>query len=278
MTVADWADATRADGGLAIFPHFPYPDLESVADLLCGKLDGVEVLFDPLVDGRRLREWYRFLNLGVRVPLVTGTDKMGEGGILGEIRTYTYTGSPDIDFEAWAAAIRVGRTVVSVGALMEFTIDGELPGATLEARPTHVCRWRVRSSLPVDSLEIVANGAVVHQEPLGGEGTFEGSIDLALPDRGWIAARCSGAIIEDHPDSGGVFESLQVGAHSSPHYMARPADPDPVEIARLRVRLEGALGWGRRLAVWEHDDVQHRFETLISDSLDALDRLSGAST
>jgi hypothetical protein len=273
ITVADWADATRAGGGLAIFPHFPYPDLESVADLLCGRLDAVEVLFDPLLDGRRLREWYRYLDLGLRIPLMTGTDKMGPFGILGEIRTYTYTGAPAIDFETWAAAVRAGRTVVSVGTLLDFRIDGLLPGATIGPGATRHCTWTITSAYPLDALEIVANGAVVHREALGDPGTFEGSLDLELPERGWVAARCAGPVISELGGPGGIFEGLQVGAHSSPHYRPDPVPAHPAELRHLRTRVEGGLAWGARLAKWVSPDAQARFEQLMTDALGVLDRM-----
>ncbi len=262
VTIADWAGQARASGGLAILAHFPDPYLEAVADLLLGRVDAIELWFWPKVDGHRTREWYRSLNLGLRIPLVSGTDKMYASTVLGSVRTYAFTGSPDIDFEAWAGTVRAGRTVVTTGPLLEFTVDDRLPGATLDDRESHLCSWRIRSAVPVETFEIVMNGAVVHRESLQGAGPWAGRVELPPADRGWIAARCHG------PDV--LTESwtplpFQVGAHTSPIYLARPAIPDAALIRRFRTLLEGAEVWARN-AAWDGKDARARFEALIVDS------------
>jgi len=102
----------------------------------------------PKVDGHRTREWYRFLDLGLRIPIVSGTDKMEAASVLGATRTYTYTGSPEIDFAAWAEAIRAGRTFVTTAhcSTSPWTASSlALPWPV--GTGTHSCTWRVAQRL-----------------------------------------------------------------------------------------------------------------------------------
>ncbi len=85
----DWADAAHAQGGLAVAVHFPLPYAEIAADIVCGRIDAVEMqALTPGVDGPSIREWYRFLACGYRLPVVGGTDKMSAEVPVGAIRTY----------------------------------------------------------------------------------------------------------------------------------------------------------------------------------------------
>ena len=91
--LADWADASRAQGGLAVAVHFPLPYAEIAADIVSGRIDAVELqALTPGIDGPSIREWYRFLNCGYRLPVVGGTDKMSAEIPLGAIRTYARLG------------------------------------------------------------------------------------------------------------------------------------------------------------------------------------------
>lgn len=66
--MADWADTCRRQHGLAISVHFPNASCELPADIVLGKIDAVELRyqggFDPLI----LRDWYKYLNCGYRLP------------------------------------------------------------------------------------------------------------------------------------------------------------------------------------------------------------------
>ncbi len=131
--MADWADAVHAQHGLAVAVHFPLPYAEVAADIVAGRIDAVEMqALTPGVDGPSIREWYRFLNCGFRLPIVGGTDKMSAEIPLGAIRTYARLepGRP-LSFESWADAVRSGRTFVTSGPFVELAVDGQEPGGTV---------------------------------------------------------------------------------------------------------------------------------------------------
>jgi hypothetical protein len=131
--MAEWADRCHAGGGIAVSPHFPFPYGEIAADIVLDKLDAIEIFgFAAAPDGPRIRDWYRFLNCGYQVPAVGGTDKMSAGTPLGAVRTYARLASDaPFGFDAWADAVRSGRTFVTSGPLLELSVEGEGPGGQL---------------------------------------------------------------------------------------------------------------------------------------------------
>jgi hypothetical protein len=134
-TVKNDASCSRchAGGGIAVSPHFPFPYGEIAADIVLDKLDAIEIFgFAAAPDGPRIRDWYRFLNCGYQVPAVGGTDKMSAGTPLGAVRTYARLASDaPFGFDAWADAVRSGRTFVTSGPLLELSVEGEGPGGQL---------------------------------------------------------------------------------------------------------------------------------------------------
>ena len=196
VLLADWADRCRAAGGLVVAAHFPLPYAEIAADIVAGKIDAIETqALSPGLDDPSVLEWYRFLNLGYRLPIVAGTDKMSSEVPIGAVRTYGHL-LPDepLTFEAWADAVRAGRTFVTSGPILELTVDGHEPGDVIglgsAARLEVTARARAAQPVVTD-LELVVNGRVVAatSAPTGG------SSELTLHDRveiqagAWIAAR-----------------------------------------------------------------------------------------
>ena len=120
---------------------------------------------DPRTTPYNHLEYYRYLNAGYRLPLVGGTDKMSSEVAVGQYRTYVHI-PPDEEFsyDSWCRNLQLGRTFLSGGPLLEFSVDGaqigdtvQLPagGGTVEVSAT------ARSMLPVHTLQIVQNGQVV---------------------------------------------------------------------------------------------------------------------
>ncbi|MBM3501743.1 MAG: hypothetical protein FJX74_24070, partial [Armatimonadetes bacterium] len=159
-SMAEWADRCRQQEGLVVIPHFPDPYLEVAADIILGKVDGAEIrTFTPELDHRRLREWYRFLNLGYRVAAVGGTDKMSAGMPLGGVRTYAHLGDEEFDFAGWARAVRAGHTFTTSGPLIGLSVEGRAPGDEIRlpggGGTVEVEAW-VDSLQPVHKLQVVA--------------------------------------------------------------------------------------------------------------------------
>jgi hypothetical protein len=91
-----------------------------------GEIDFIEVLQFGMLN--RL-DYAEYLNLGFRLTAAAGSDTPW-GSTIGEVRTYVHTGDK-FDVNNWFRAFKAGRTFVSNGPALEFTVNGELPGSEL---------------------------------------------------------------------------------------------------------------------------------------------------
>jgi hypothetical protein len=278
--MADWADAAHGQDGLAIAVHFPLPYAEIAADIVAGKIDAVEMqALTPGIDGPSIREWYRFLNLGYRLPIVGGTDKMSAEIPLGAIRTYARLGPDEPpSFGAWANAVRAGRTFVSSGTFIELAVEDCGPGdvvtlgrggGTVEVRAS---AWAAQPV--IDRLELIHDGRVVADAAVadGERGSVSARVEVTRS--GWVAARAtSNALIL----SG---FSTAMGAHSSPVYLEVPGRPayDADDAAAIGTIIDGARTWIEGAAAVRSPAERARLAGHLAASratLDALGRERG---
>ncbi|MDQ6672685.1 MAG: CehA/McbA family metallohydrolase [Chloroflexota bacterium] len=250
-TLSAWADACHAQGGTVILPHFPNPNGEPAALVATGRIDAVEMIAHHPYNHL---EYYRYLNAGYRLPLVGGTDKMSSDVAVGQYRTYVYI-PPDEEFtyDAWRRNLGLGRTFLSGGPLLEFSVDGTQIGDTLRLPPgggSVEVSATARSVLPVHTLQIVQNGEVVAQtDQLAGARSLTLQTTLRVAADSWLVARVSGpnyAPIAHHDVwARGVF------AHTSPIYVACGDHWEMAERAGLEYMLTlvgGSLEYVRQLS------------------------------
>ena len=193
--MSEWADEAREKGGLAIVPHFPFPHSEVIAEVVLGKVDGLEIrdFHVPTMDTFAVHEWYRLLSCGYRIAAVGGTDKMSAGMPVGGVRTYAHIGDRELTHESWSDAVRAGRTYTTSGPLMDFVVEGMRPGDELvlpeSGGSVHV-KASATCAMPINKLEVVFNGEVIAQiTSEGGEKALTIDKQVDLPGSGWIAAR-----------------------------------------------------------------------------------------
>jgi hypothetical protein len=103
-----------------------------------GELDFIELLQFRMLN--RL-DYADYLNLGFRLTAAAGSDTPW-GSTIGEVRTYVQT-SEKFDVDSWFRNFKAGRTFVSNGPALEFTVDGQLPGA--ELRPSAGASVKIRA-------------------------------------------------------------------------------------------------------------------------------------
>ncbi|MFN8636822.1 MAG: CehA/McbA family metallohydrolase [Chloroflexota bacterium] len=269
--MSEWADECRRKGGLVVVPHFPYPHSEIIAEIVRGRVDGVEFwdFWTPTMDSFSFHELYRLLNCGYRVAVVGGTDKMSAGMPVGNVRTYAYTGDDELTFEAWARAVRAGRTYTTSGPLVRFSVEGRQPGdeLTLPAGggAVHVEAEVTSLTGPVNRLEIVLNGRVVAQEvSAAGTRSLKLSESVQVAGSGWLAARC---VSESKAWS--VWPQ-HIAAHTSAVYLKAGRDEvfDNPTAEYLVTTMEGGIAWLDTLATRDsperHAAVRRVFEEAIA--------------
>ena len=161
-------------------------------------------------------------------------------------------------YESWAAGVRAGRAVVTNGPLLELTVNGQEPGAVLDA-PVAEGRARVVFHRPIEQLEIIANGEVVAARAGNGAAT-----ELTLPftldtsDSTWIAARASSPKIENEPD---------IRAHTNPVYVLRGGRAVRVDAARRAVLAR----WEREVEYYRTGGLRFADESQRRALLDKVD-------
>ncbi len=218
-TLSHWADECHEQGGTVVLAHFPVPYGETAALLATGRLDAVETI---AYDTYNIEEYYRYLNAGFQVPLVGGTDKMTSEVPVGLMRTYARANGTGIDYWAWCDAIKRGDTMVSSGPLLWLAVEGTPPGSTVTGRESVTVAVELETIFPVDQIEIVRSGEVIHTEPVpAGAATHRFEITVEIGGSDWILARCFGSAhgAERHADTW----SRPVVAHTSPVYVTPDA-------------------------------------------------------
>ncbi len=275
VLLADWADRCRAAGGLVVAAHFPLPYAEIAADIVAGKVDAIETqALSPGLDDPAVLEWYRFLNLGYRLPVVAGTDKMSAEVPVGAVRTYAHLLDDDgLTFDSWAAAVRAGRTFVTSGPVLELAADGREPGSVIQMASAGRLQVvaRARAAQPVISqLELVVNGRVVAATSAAG-GSSELSLNepIDISAGAWIAARSrSSAEIRS------AF-TTSMAAHTSPVYVEvqdSPLVPAPQDAALVEQIMLGARTWVAELAAVAQPSERARMVAFFDASLATLRR------
>ena len=200
----DWIfDKVHAQGGLTGYCHVLsngfHVHRDMSMNILKGKVDFVELLqFGRL----RTDLFYDFLNTGFKMTASAGSD-VPWGGTVGEVRLYAYVGRNAFSADAWFEAVRAGRTFVTNGPMIEFRVEGALPGDEVKlARHEKGRQLRVKARawgsagrmLPVE-LEIIRHGEVVCKATPDSDSQSELVLDFEVDSEFgyWIAARAKGS-------------------------------------------------------------------------------------
>jgi hypothetical protein len=193
-TLADWCGQCHRKGGLVVWPGGvrAVELCEALANLTLGTIDGVES------DAENVRNLRQLWNAGLRFALVAGSGKDSNRSALGRWRTYAKIGwGETLDYKRWIEAVRAGRTFISNGPLLWFTVEGQEAGGTVKAAKDQEwvkVRARAASLEPLASLQIVQQGAVV-AEAAAKASSREVVLEAEVSGResGWLQACCTGA-------------------------------------------------------------------------------------
>lgn len=178
------------------------------------------------------RVWHRALNCGFRVTASAGEDSilsLHATPIIGSSRLYAYVGDK-LEWPRYVEAIRRGRTFVTNGPLLAFTVDGAIPGDEVqlpEGKETVEVNASAKSIVPIEKLDVYFNGKVI--------ASSDGSpIRKRIPiDRsGWITIRATNT----KPQA--PVDDTYIVAETSPVYVYKGGRP-------IRSREDAAyfLGW-----------------------------------
>ncbi len=174
-----------------------------MVDAALGTTDAVEW---AIANRASFHPWYAVLNNGLRVAAVGGEDSISDlhkSKLIGSVRTYVYTGEEGLDMDAWFEGLRQGRSFVSTGPLLRFTVDEVMPGGDLEipdgGGDVEVAGW-MRSITPLTSVAVVFNGETIETLPLDRD-RKSASFRMQIPVQrsGWMQLRVEGDPSERYP-------------------------------------------------------------------------------
>jgi TolB protein len=164
-------------------------------------------------------------------------------------RVYVRSGAP-LEHRRWLSALKAGRSFATNGPLLEMAVDGtglggevRLPAGGREVTVS----IRLRSNVPVDHLELVQNGRVVREIPLGADRrTVSTTARIPVDRSGWLLLRARA--------DGPAYPTLDVYpyATTSPVYLTVGGQPtrSPEDaryfiawIDRMRASVESHRDW-----------------------------------
>ncbi|WP_433225054.1 CehA/McbA family metallohydrolase [Microtetraspora malaysiensis] len=184
-----------------------------VVDAALGLVDGMELLHFSDIEGT-VEVYRRLIGAGNRLTALAGTDSMLSftrqetvSSPPGWERVYARLDGP-LTAEAYATAVRRGRTFATTGPWLELSVDGHQIGDTLNLSPGDRVTVRARAIGPeVEGVEIRTADGVLAE---GGGGELTAALTVTEPT--YLVAVASG---------GGHRRSLhrQVYAHTSPIYL-----------------------------------------------------------
>lgn len=215
--------------------------------------------------------YYRLLNSGFAIPASTGTDWW----IYDHNRVFVQTGAGSLTYEGWIQGLRAGRTFVSNGPLLELSVNGAAPGATVNAGtgPLRVSARSI-SRIGFDRIEIVVDGRVVADQTSwvtpSRPGVTEARIEreIEVEEGGWVAARISGREK--------TYAGYPAFAHTSPVYVRVAGAPhrkaeavggfvDEIERSARMVRkkFRFATDADRAVALGRFEEARRKFAQLL---------------
>ena len=197
-------EVARAQGGVTgyVHPFESVPDFSKgettthgfPIDVALGRVDYLEVVgFSDHLAAAEI--WYRLLNTGIKLPAGAGTDAMANyaslRGSVGMGRVFVQSGT--LEYGRWLAALKAGRTMVSNGPLLTFTLGGRGIGSTIQlpaGRHQLAAKVSLRSIVDVDSLQVIQNGRLVHTVELSGSlRTADATLSLTVDRSSWFSVR-----------------------------------------------------------------------------------------
>lgn len=139
----------------------------------------------------RFRDYYRLLNLGMRIGVSGASDAYADQGteLVGSLRTVVRAES--FTMNAIAAGYRRQRTLATNGPLVTFRANEGCPGDTV-AGPQVRLHAEAYSVWGITALEIVAGGGTVAEATPGQDGRARIETEVSFDRSQWLVARAWG--------------------------------------------------------------------------------------
>ncbi len=222
----------RKQGGTVIWCHNTF-GFEDIPNAVAQRLDAINV-FDGSRSGTFEDGYYKFLSVGMRLPISTGTDWF----LYDFARVYAKAPG-ELTIQSWLDAFKAGRCQATNSPILSLTVDGKEIGDVINLEKGKMVRVEVSAIGRHDfqKLELVQNGKVIQSEmakPKDGVYSARFVREVRVEEPAWFAARIDSTARNEL--------DRQLYAHTSPVYVdfagKRVFD---IEIARnLQKQMEEA--------------------------------------
>jgi len=215
-------DNAKKQGGTILWCHNTN-GYEDVLNAITGRLDALNV-FDGSRTGSFEEAYYKYLNIGLKLPISTGTDWF----MYDFARVYAEVRGP-LTIASWLDAVKAGRCQATNGPLLTLKIDGQSMGSVIELKDRTTLKIEASAvgRHPLQRLQLLHNGKIIKTqlasstEPRRIQLTHEVRVDGPA----WFAVRVDS-------DARNEFDRT-LFAHSSPIYVRfEGRDVFDVEAAR----------------------------------------------
>ncbi|MSU70208.1 MAG: hypothetical protein EXS39_05440 [Opitutaceae bacterium] len=187
-------EQARQEGATVIWCHGA-SGFEDVPDSLAGLLQAHNI-FDGGSQSSYSDSFYRFLNVGLKVPFSTGTDWF----IYDFSRVYARVDQP-LTVPSWLQALVAGRTFITNGPFLELRAGPHEIGDTVAlAAPGHISlNGRATGRGDFRRIELIQDGNIVCRamsHAVGGHFEAELEFSLEVNESGWVALRVGGGSLD----------------------------------------------------------------------------------
>jgi len=186
----------QEQGGITGYAHVDqgwYNEHRGLAlDVALGVVDFVEVMQQGHI---KTDIWYDFLNMGVKLAPMAGSD-------------YPYIDSPgsvriyakpmgEFSVDGWYDAVKRGRSFVTNGPMVAFSVNGAEPGSELSFNEPTVIKVKADIKLlptfdQLDRAQLIVNGKAVKSFEPDEHGKISFTTDLMIESGAWIAILAKG--------------------------------------------------------------------------------------
>jgi hypothetical protein len=274
-------DTARRDGATAIWCHNRW-GLEHIPNWVLGRLDAQNI-FDGGAHGSYKDSFYRFLNAGFRVPFSTGTDWF----IYDFARVYAPV-SEMPTARSWLKSLSAGKSYITNGPLLEFTVAGKSSGDTirLPARSGVEITAKGLGRVNFRQLELLRDGIVVRTAASRAvDGHFEAAAHwtIDMTSSGWLALRTPPPAVKGDPAPAESVAQNEFGqpifSHTSPVYVEIAGRPifDPTAARDLLAEVERAARQVSETAIFGDDVEKGRVLDVYHEAISELKRRLAAT-
>jgi len=214
-------DAARNAGGKVIWAHNVF-GFEDIPNWVTGRVHAQNI-FDGSARGSFKDTYYRYLNVGLRVPFSTGTD-----WFLYDFSRVYVAAERRLTPTEWLERLAAGRSFITNGPLLEFAVEGQSAGGVIECDEpaTLSIGGRAVGRHDFGRVELVQNGKVVgsaKSQPEAGHFVAELNQRVTVAAPAWFALRTPPPPVKGDVELQTPVGTNELGgslfAHTSPVYV-----------------------------------------------------------